>query len=191
METVYKKVYVLLHTNPDGSTTDMGEANDQDSLQKLYDALNDTLVLKIIDSLKTNNSALFVPKTRLRVRCCNKSGVYVQNAANEPVLNLVNTHDDFFRYFEKYKRSLYGDRGINKEMADTLLRSFKEEPVLHDQIRLDESNWFKEQVATSRANNLPIIVRSYPKFPSHERLEALQKGRELALQVLSGASQKS
>ena len=76
-------------------------------------------------------------------------------------------------------------------MADTLLKVFKEEPVIREQIQQDETCWFKEQLAISKAKSMPIIVRSYPKFTSHERLEVLEKGRELALQILLGASNKS
>jgi hypothetical protein len=191
MESVFKKIYVLLHTTADGSTTDMGEANDPEALQKLYDTLNDSLVLTIIDSLKRDAPIPFVPKTKLRMRYCSKNGVYLQNIATEPLTNLVNTHDDFFRYFEKYKRSLYGDRAINKEMADTLLKAIKDEPLIQEQIRMDERCWFNDQIALSRKNGTPMIVHTFPKFMSHERLDALKKAREIALEILSTDSNKN
>jgi hypothetical protein len=184
MEGVFKKVYVLLHTTPDGSTTEMGEANDQEGLQKLYDALNETLVLTTIEAMKKEGTPLFLPKTKLRIRYCSKNGVYLQNVATEPVNNLVNTHDEFFRYFEKYKRNLYGDRAINQDFANTLLKAMKEEPVIREQIRTDEKNWFADQVASSKANKTPIIISSFPKFSSHEHLNRILKESEAALKGL-------
>jgi hypothetical protein len=174
-----------MHTNVDGSTSEMGEANDQESLQLLYDALNETIVLMIIDSLKRGPSTIFVPKTKLRIRYCNKAGIYLQNIAAEPMGSLVNTHDEFFRYFEKYKRNLYGDRAINQEMTTVLLKTLKEELAVREQIRKDEHNWFTEQVAISKATNAPMIVRSFPKFKSHEYLEKLLADSQKALRILN------
>lgn len=191
MDGVFKKVYVILHTNPDGSTTDMGEANDQESLQKLYDTLNETIVLSIIDGIKSKNPISHVPKSKLRIRYCSKNGVYLQNLATEPVLNLTNTHDEFFRYYQEYKRSLYGDRAINLKVADMLLVAIKEIPTVRQQIMIDERTWFDEQLAISKNNKTPLIVHTFPKFKSHERHEYLGKQVQEALQVLISASDKS
>ena len=191
MEPVFKKVYIILHTNSDGSTTDMGEANDLDALQKLYDTLNENIVISIIDSLKRGDTTPFIPKLKLRIRYCGKSGIYLPTPPSEPAMNLTNTHDDFFRYFEKYRRSLYRDRALHLEMTNLLLAAIREVPAVRDKIRSDEHNWFKEQVATSKANGTPVIVRSFPKFKSHEYLEKLLKDSENALQVLVAASDKS
>jgi hypothetical protein len=96
----------------------------------------------------------------------------------------VNTHDEFFRYFEKYKRNLYGDRAVNQEFANTLIKAMKEEPVVREQIRTDEKNWFADQVASSKANKTPIIISSFPKFSSHEQLNRILKESEAALKGL-------
>jgi len=191
MDIVFKKVYVLLHTNADGSTTDMGEANDHQTLQALYDDLNDALVMSIIEGVVKGNLITHVPKTKLRMRYCSKNGVYLQNIATEPVSNLVNNHDDFFRYYQEYKRSLYNDRSINKEMADTLLMVLKESPKVLSQIRSDEQNWFSEQMAISKKNGTPMIVHSYPRFKSHELQGELETRMKAALQVLSAADKKN
>ena len=190
MEGIFKKVYVILHTNPDGSTTDMGEANDQEALQKLYDTLNETVVLSIIDGIKNGKPISHVPKSKLRIRYCTKNGVYLQNIATEPVLNLTNTHDEFFRYYQEYKRSLYGDRAINLKVTDTLLMAIKEIPTIRQQIALDERTWFDKQLATSKENGTPLIVNTFPKFKSHEFLDYLLKQVQDALQVLTAASGK-
>jgi hypothetical protein len=187
MDSVFKKVYVLLHTTPDGSTSEMGEANDQEGLQRLYDTLNDNIVFMIIDSLKRDAPSPFVPKTKLRIRYCNINGLYLQNVATEPLSNLVNTHDDFFRYFEKYKRNLYGDRAVNQEMANILLKTAKEESSVRMQISKDEQTWFKEQMSDFKSRNVPMIFTSFPRFKSHEYLDKLLADSKRALEELSVA----
>jgi len=162
----------------------MGEANDSEALQSLYDTLNETIVLKLIENIKQDIPTPFVPKTKLRIRYCGKNGVYLQNIATEPVNNLINTHDEFFRYFEKYKRNLYRDRAINKDMADVLMQALKEEQVVRERIRSEEHTWFAEQVAISKANKTPLIIRSFPKFVSQEYLKNLLEESEGALKGL-------
>jgi len=187
MESVFKRVYVLLHTTADGSTTEMGEANDQEGLQRLYDTLNDNLVFMIIDSVKREAPTTFVPKTKLRMRYCSMNGVYLQNIAAEPVSNLVNTHDDFFRYFEKYKRNLYGDRAVNQEMTNILLKTLKEEASVRMQIGKDEQTWFKEKMEDFKSRNAPMIFTSFPRFKSHEYLDKLLADSKRALEELGHA----
>jgi hypothetical protein len=187
MESVFKRVYVLLHTTPDGSTIEMGEANDQEGLQRLYDTLNDNIVFTVIDSLKREAATPFVPKTKLRMRYCSMNGVYLQNIATEPVNNLVNTHEDFFRYFEKYKRNLYGDRAVNEEMTSVLLKALKEESSVRQQIGKDEQTWFKERISEFKSKNLPMIFTSFPRFKSHEYLDKLLADSKRALEELSSA----
>ncbi len=184
METIFRRVYILLHVAADESSTEMGEAHSISDLQILYDTLNEAIVLSIIDSLKRIGTTPVVPKSKLRIKYCDKSGRYIQNVPQEPNATLTNIHDDFFRYFQAHKRSLYSDRALNQEMANTVLKALKGEQAIRNQIRTHEHEWFKEQVAMSKANGTPVLVGSFPKFKSYEDLEVLMREAKQALETL-------
>ena len=178
----------MLHVAPDESIVEMGEAQSVADLQILYDTLNEALVLSIIDALKRSATTPVIPKTKLRIKYCDKNGRYIPNAPLEPNATLTNIHDDFFRYFQAHKRSLYSDRALNQEMANMLLKALKEEHIIRTQIRTNEHEWYKEQLAISKANGTPLIISAFPKSTSHENLDALLTGAQQALQGLQSLS---
>ena len=188
MENIFRRVYVMLHVAPDESIVEMGEAHSVADLQVLYDTLNEALVLSVIDALKRGATTPVIPKTKLRIKYCDKNGRYIPNAPQEANATLTNVHDDFFRYFQAHKRSLYSDRALNQEMANMLLKALKEEQIIRNQIRTNEHEWFKVQVATAKANGLPVIISAFPKSTSHDNLDALLTGAQQALQGLQSLS---
>lgn len=166
MAAVNRTIYTLVYNG-----VDYGQVNTVDGLQRLYDHLSEYIVQEI----RTKGSSKSIgTSVDIKTTYVDHNGVFIKPlVANKVALSdLINKHEDFFKYLSVYKRDLYQDRENDKMLANRLFDAIEKRERLQEKLMQLQRSWFDKELEIGSGG---VCVKKYPVWDENAELTSLEK----------------
>jgi hypothetical protein len=166
MAAVHRTIYTLVYNG-----VHYGQVDTVDALQRLYDHLSEFIVQEI----RTKGSSKIIgTNVDIDTKYVDVNGVFIKPLVPNKVAlsDLINNHEDFFKYLSVYKRDLYTDRKKDRELATRLLDAIKEREKLQKTLLHLQRSWLEAQLEMGGGG---VCIKKYPVWDENTELSVLEK----------------